>query len=128
MNASIDDVAIPEGCNGFGVTEDWVERVVVVTASGDIDMLTAPQLDAAIYAARRKEPSALIVDLTKVTFLASAGMNLLIAVHREVSRYARFGVIADGPTTSRPLKLTGIDDVVAVYRSLADGLSAFADA
>jgi anti-sigma B factor antagonist len=114
--------------DGFDVTENWFERVVVVTPVGEIDLLTAPQFRDAIYRASRKEPAAMIVDLTRVTFLASAGMNLLLAMHREVTRSAQFGIVADAPTTSRPLTMTGIDRIVGVYRLLSAALDAFKEA
>jgi anti-sigma B factor antagonist len=109
----------------FTVTESWVERTVVVAVSGDLDMLTAPELAEAIQAASGKEPATLIVDLSRVEFLASAGINVLITVHRDIGPSARFGVVADGPATSRPLKLIGVDTVFAVYRTLDDALVAF---
>jgi anti-sigma B factor antagonist len=108
---------------GFGVAESWVERTVVVAVSGDLDIATVPELAEAIQAAVRKEPAALIVDLSQVDFLASAGMSLLIAVHEEFGPSGRFGVVADGPSTSRPLKMIGIDRVIDVYRSLEEALS-----
>ena len=108
---------------GFCVAEDWVERTVVVAVSGDLDIATVPELAEAIRAAVRKAPAALIVDLSQVDFLASAGMSLLIAVQKDIGPSARFGVVADGPSTSRPLKMIGIDSVIDVYRSLEDALS-----
>ena len=47
----------------------------MVAAWGDLDVATAPELADAIQAAARKEPAALIVDLSRVDFLASAGMT-----------------------------------------------------
>ncbi|MDV3135355.1 STAS domain-containing protein [Mycobacterium sp. 29Ha] len=106
----------------FGVAEHWVECGVVVAVWGDLDLATAPKLADAIEAAVRKRPAALIVDLTRVDFLASVGMTLLITAHREIAPSARFGVVADGPSTGRPLKMTGIDTIVDVYRSLDEAL------
>jgi anti-sigma B factor antagonist len=119
---------VPTGRVGFNIAENWVERVVVVAVTGDVDMITVPDLAEAIDAAARKEPSALIVDLSKVEFLASAGINLLVAVHREITFSARFAVVADGPATSRPLKLIGIDEIVALYSTLDEALADFVDA
>jgi anti-sigma B factor antagonist len=107
---------------GIGVEEKWVGRVVVVAVSGDVDMLTAPQLAGAINDAYRKGPAALIVDLSEVEFLASAGMTVLIQAHRDIATSARFGIVADSPATSRPLTLIGIDTVVAVYPTLGAAL------
>ena len=107
------------------IEEFWTERMVVVAVTGDLDLLTTPQLDHAILSALRKQPTALIVDLTRVDFLASVSMNLLVAVHQKITPAARFGVVADGPATRRPMKLIGIDSVVALYQSLGDALDAF---
>ena len=44
--------------------EQWHGRIVVVSATGAVDMLIAPQLETAIRAAHRKNPTGLIVDLS----------------------------------------------------------------
>lgn len=100
-------------------TENWVGRVAVVAVSGDLDMLTAPQLRDAVQAALGKDPTGLIVDLTNVEFLGSAGMQVLMETHNQTDdTETRFAVVAEGPATSRPLKITGIADMVALFSSL----------
>ncbi|MGO4445938.1 STAS domain-containing protein [Mycobacterium sp. 2YAF39] len=110
---------------GFSVVEKWVERTVVVAAAGDLDLATVPELADAIQAAARKEPTALIVDLSRLDFLASAGMSLLIEAHRDIEPKARFGVVADGPCTSRPLKMIGLDSIFDLYSTLDEALAEF---
>jgi anti-anti-sigma factor len=112
-----------ETANGLGLTETWSGDVAVVGVSGELDMLTAPELARVIEAAARKNPAALVVDLSAVEFLASAGMSTLITAHEVVAPRARFAVVADGPATSRPLRLVGIDQIFAVYRTLDDALA-----
>lgn len=106
----------------FGVAQSWVGRTVVLTVSGAVDMLTAPALAEAIGAAAREHPSALIVDLSPVDFLASAGMSELITAQEELAPAMRFGVVADGPVTRRPLRIVGVDQVVPLHRTLEDAL------
>ena len=55
-------------------------------------------------------------------FLASAGMGVLIAAQDELAPAIRFAVVADGPATSRPLKLVGVTDVVDLYATLDEAL------
>ena len=119
------EAANSPGHDELTIEEFWTGRMVVVTVTGDLDILTTPQLDHAIRSAMRTEPTAVIVDLTGVDFLASVGMNLLAAAHREITPIARFGVVADGPATSRVMKLIGIDSVVALYQTLGEALDAF---
>jgi anti-sigma B factor antagonist len=110
------------GRDGLDLEEYWVDRVVVVAAAGTVDMLTAPELTEAIGVAAAQSPAAVIIDLSKVDFLASAGMSVLLEVHEEVTPHARFGVVADGPVTRRPMTLVGLDSVITLYRTLDDAL------
>jgi anti-sigma B factor antagonist len=108
-------------------TENWTGQVAVVAASGDLDMLTAPQLREAIEAALSKSPAGLIVDLTEVEFLGSAGMQVLMETHNQTDgTQTRFAVVAEGPATSRPLKITGIADLIDLFSSLDVALDNFA--
>jgi anti-anti-sigma factor len=114
------------GGGDFAITESWVERVVVLSLTGELDMLTAPGVETAIASATSKEPSAVIVDLTKVRFLASAGMSVIVAAYLDITPTAQFGIVADGVAVRRPLKLTGIDTLVTLFPTLADALADFA--
>lgn len=103
---------------GCVITEEWTGRTVVISAAGVLDMLTSPQLEASITAAMQKDPSVIIVDLTDVDFLASAGMGVLVAARDQVNGKVNFGVVASGPATSRPLKLVGLAELIGLYPSL----------
>jgi anti-sigma B factor antagonist len=122
--------AAPEGtptrseASTCSVTERWVDRVVVVSVSGVVDILTAPQLETAIGAALAQQPAGLVVDFSDVDFLASVGMGVLVAAHEEAGLDIRFSVVAYGPATSRPLKLIGIAEIVALYATLDEALAA----
>jgi anti-anti-sigma factor len=111
----------------FEVGKRQVDRAVVLTVSGLVDMLSAPQLAEAIRTALAAEPAALIVDLSKVDFLASAGMTVLMTAQGEVVPPTRFAVVANGPATSRPIKLMGLDSVLSLYSTLDSALSRVAD-
>jgi len=96
-----------------------VGRVAVIAASGELDMLTAPQLRDAVQAALDKSPEGLIVDLTNVDFLGSAGMQVLMEARNQTDGTStRYAVVAEGAATSRPLKITGIADLIDLFASL----------
>jgi anti-sigma B factor antagonist len=111
------------GVQDFDVQLKWIDRVVVVSVNGDIDALTAPRLNDEIVAVLPKEPSAVIVDLSAVDFMASSGMSVLVSAHERVTHTAQFGVVADGPGTSRPLKLMGLDAIIALHPTLEHALA-----
>lgn len=114
----------PVAASNCVLTERWVDRVAVVLVSGVVDMLTSSQLEAAIDSALEQRPAAVVVDFTDVDFLASAGMGVLVAAHDKAGSEVKFSVVADGPATSRPLKLVGIAEIVDLYPTLDGALAA----
>lgn len=120
--ATADD-ATPASGSTCVVSERSIDEVAIVAASGVVDMLTAPQLEEALRAALDKKPASLVVDLTEVEFLASAGMGVLVAAHDEAGTVTRLCVVAEGPATSRPLKLVGIADIVPLFATVDEAVA-----
>lgn len=106
------------------VEQQRIGEIDVLLVAGVIDMLTAPQLEEAIAAAGKESPRGVIVDLSAVDFLASAGMGILVAARDELPPSVQFAVVADGPATSRPLRLVGIADLVGLHATLDEALAA----
>jgi anti-sigma B factor antagonist len=100
------------------------EGVAVLTVGGEIDLATAPVLEGAIADALAENPPALVIDLSPVQFLASAGLQILVATQEKLGGSAHFAVVANGPATSRPIQLTGLDEIFALYPTLDDALNA----
>jgi anti-sigma B factor antagonist len=102
----------------FDIRATSTGKVLLLEVHGDLDALTAPQLADAIAASLAERPPALIVDLSKVDFLASAGMSVLIAGNHAAKGARRFGVVADGTIAARPMKLVGLDGILTIYPTL----------
>lgn len=105
------------------VVEHWRESTVVVNCTGVLDMLTAPHLEERLATVSAKQPTAVVVDLTDVDFLASHGMNVLLTVRRNLEPHVAFAVVADGPATSRPLTLIGVAEVINMCATLDEALA-----
>jgi len=99
--------------------------IAVLKVEGDIDLATVPALEAAISEALIPRPTGLVIDLSAVGFLASAGLQALVATHNSVSETADFAVVANSAATSRPIQLTGLDQIFALYPTLDEALTAF---
>jgi anti-sigma B factor antagonist len=98
--------------------------IAVLTVSGVVDLATAPALEEVTGQLIAQKPMGLVVDVSNVTFLASVGLKILAATHRDLTPTGCFAVVADGPATSRPIKLTHLDEVFPLYPTLDDGLAA----
>ncbi|WP_160097208.1 anti-sigma factor antagonist [Kibdelosporangium aridum] len=112
---------------------DWLDiahRVVdgtlVVVVSGEVDLHTAPSLRAAVTAGiDQTSASPCILDLTKVTFLDSAGLTALLdaTCHAE-ARHEPLRIIVDGNRpVIRPIEITGLDDTLRLYHSIDEALN-----
>jgi anti-anti-sigma factor len=117
-------VANQPAASSCTIEQQRIGQIEVLSVAGVVDMLTAPQLEEAIAAAAKESPQGVIVDLGAVEFLASAGMGVLVATRDELPESVRFAVVAEGPATSRPLKLVGIAEVVGLYATLDEALAA----
>lgn len=106
----------------FGVQRHWVDQVVVVAVSGEVDALTAPQLSAAIDEAMAGSPVAVIVDLSQVSFLAAAGLSVLLTTHGQVTPNVGFGVVAGGMAARRPITVLGLDHVLLLCPTVEDAV------
>lgn len=124
MASHPDQVSSGGAAVNCAVEQRRIGAACVVSVAGTVDMLTAPQLQTAIAVAAEGAPPALVVDLTDVEFLASAGMSVLVAAQADLVPAVRFAVVADGPSTSRPLKLVGIADLIDMFATLDEALAA----
>lgn len=106
--------------HGCAINEEWHGRSVVLSVSGVLDMLTAPQLEASLTGSLTRNPVSIIVDLTEVDFLASAGMGALVAARDLAGDDVRFAVVASGPATSRPLTLVGLADLLGLRPNMEE--------
>jgi anti-sigma B factor antagonist len=123
-NVVVDSHIASAAHGGCVVSEKWTGPTVVISVVGVLDMLTAPQLKEVIAASLPKNPSTIIIDLSEVDFLASAGMGVLVEARERADGTMRFGVVADGPATSRPLKLVGLADMIGLHPTLDEARSA----
>jgi anti-sigma B factor antagonist len=102
-----------------------VSGVPVVTAPEEIDVISAPELRAALLWAAGHGHGTLVVDMTQTRFCDSSGLHTVLAAHRRAQ--AEGGqlllVALPGTTVLRVLALTGIDRIIANFTTLDDALA-----
>ena len=68
----------------FGAEASRSNGQAVVAVHGEVDLYTAPRLWEAIDTAMASTPHELVIDLTDVTFLDSAGLSVLVRAHKRL--------------------------------------------
>jgi anti-anti-sigma factor len=109
-------------CVDFGVTVEHRAGTVVLCVRGELDVTTTPGLQESIVLALRRKPGVLVIDLSAVSFLASAGLVALASATRMAADGTTVRVVVSGRECARPIYLTGLDAVLALHPSIEDAL------
>ncbi|WP_345604988.1 STAS domain-containing protein [Pseudonocardia adelaidensis] len=100
---------------------------LVLVVRGEVDLSTGGRLmEAGNEALHESAQRPVILDLTKVDFLSSSGLGLLVALHddgRELGAPLRVVVDPTRPVI-RPIRTMGLDEVLSLYRTLDEALAA----
>ncbi len=93
--------------------------IAVLEVDGDVDHVVRTMLRAAMAAALARSPRALVVDLSRVGFFASAGLSALAWLH-EAARKAGIGVtlVATQRSVLMPLAVTRVDDLFDIHQTV----------
>ncbi|MGO9725458.1 MAG: STAS domain-containing protein [Streptosporangiaceae bacterium] len=95
----------------------------VIYVTGEIDLYTAPRLQAELMSALRgTEAVRLIVDMSGIEFCDSTGMNVfLMARGRAQEQGGDLQLAAPRPMIKKVLQVTGLDSVFTVLPEPAAG-------
>jgi anti-sigma B factor antagonist len=88
-----------------------------LTVTGEVDSSSAPVLRQHLDALLDDDVRELIIDLTAVSFLDSAGLCVLAAAHRRaVAQETGLRVLASSGAVVRPLQITGLWQLLSAER------------
>jgi anti-sigma B factor antagonist len=95
----------------------------IVAVTGEIDLFTAPEFKQRISAPIDAGRSYVIVDLSETTFIDSSSLGVLIGAHRRLKlRGGSLVVVCDNDAIVKTFRITGLDGVFTLVRSLDDAL------
>ena len=125
--AAVDDQSRgePAGEQLLRVTVHREPSAIVVVVQGEVDMLTVDRLREAVNEALDDAVGqAVIVDLTEVTYLGSHGLAALEQASSSAEqRHEPLRLVVDDTrAVIRPIQLSGLEDVLALYYSVDDAL------
>src|SRR6201989_3258583 len=89
----------------FEVEAHEIDGVAVVVVRGEVDLVTAPQLEAAVDQAilDHGAPRPLLVDLAECTFMDSSGLAIILRAQDRLRAGARRGPLPSTLGRSRSL-------------------------
>lgn len=87
----------PRGPVKLGLLEEIEHQRTLLRLSGELDLLTAPKLAARLDEAVRQREGDVVVDLSEVEFVDSAGLHALLNGQRRLIRLSRRLSVICGP-------------------------------
>lgn len=97
-------------------------RSTVITVRGEVDLDNASELDEALAAAARVSPAPVVLDLAAVTFADSTTINVILRAHGVLGPRLRLAALS--PFLDRVLSITGVSDVLRVFRTVEEASQA----
>lgn len=115
----------PDGHRPLDISQRTIDGTVVVEVAGEVDLVTAPELHAAIVTALGEAgDGGCVADLTDVTFLGSPGLTALLNATQEAEhRREPLKIVVDSNRpVIRPIEITGLDQVLRLYHTVEEAL------
>lgn len=108
----------------FAVRLTERDDMVVVTITGELDMLTVPRAAPVLNeGVARGKP--MVIDMSGLSFFSSAGLSLLVQLNEQrQDPPLDVRLVADQRVVVLPLELTGLRDLFPIHATLDEALAA----
>lgn len=114
----------PEPSPRLGITCWVVDKISVLTVSGEIDHTTGEQFHQALSTVHTEPPVRTVVDLSGVTFMDSSGLRAIIMAYRATQNTQGWiRLAAPTPAVRRVVEIIGLDTVIDSYPSVDQALT-----
>jgi anti-sigma B factor antagonist len=98
-------------------------HAVVLTAEGELDAYSAPELNDSLEDARVRELDRFVADLSKVSFMDSTALGLLVRTVKDVvDRGGRARIVLPKTSARRIFEITTLDRILPVAASRAEAV------
>jgi anti-sigma B factor antagonist len=116
------------GLIDFGLAEETVdERTHILIPRGEVDVLTAPQLGSRLLGLADAGKTLMVVDLSKVTFMDSTGLGVLLDALRQLAiRHGRLALVCPTERILRPFQVSGLVGRLPIFTSREAALGGLA--
>ncbi len=97
----------------------------VLPLEGEIDLHVSPQIGASLATLIAQKPSQMVVDLSKVTYIDSSGLAVLIEAMQNVDHYGGKFALSGLQESVRPIfEIARLDQVFRIFPDTASALGA----
>ena len=103
-------------------------QITTVAVTGSVDALTAAELTETINKEIEDGHANLVVDLSGLAFMSSAGLRSLLGAVKETrSHGGDLRIVSTNPGIDKVLKMSGFHNIAKVFTSQPDAVASFGD-
>ncbi len=109
------------------VTTEQFKRCDLVKAVGRVDSKTAPQLAKAFEAITEDDRFKIVLDMSEIDFVSSAGLRVMISVQKTCKRWNRGEMVLAGVSAkiNDVMDLAGFVPLFKFYEKSIDAVGSF---
>jgi anti-anti-sigma factor len=109
----------------LSLTSEVTDRAIVVHAVGEVDHLTAVRLSNELSKAGQEasETRPLVLDMTSISFITSAGLAVLVAHHQDQQEHHELRIAIGESPVGQSLRRTGLHEFLSTYDTLEAALA-----
>ncbi|MCI0711706.1 MAG: STAS domain-containing protein [Chloroflexi bacterium] len=108
------------------LNQQELKRVLLIEVSGRVDSTTADQLGKALNDAIDEGQSQLVLDLSRVDYMSSAGLRELVSALKRLQRgRGDLRLAALSERVEEVLELAGLDEIFKIYETQVEAVGSF---
>ena len=97
----------------LNITKKLEGDTLTVVLEGRLDTMTAPELEAELNASL-KDAEALVMDFSKLEYISSAGLRVLLSAHKVMSAKEGMTVTNVNEIVAEVFEVTGFADILNI--------------
>jgi anti-sigma B factor antagonist/stage II sporulation protein AA (anti-sigma F factor antagonist) len=108
------------------IAEEQKGDVLIVTVKGRLDAISSPTAERHVFDLINDGANKLILDLSSVDYLSSAGMRMLLSTTKKLkSQSGKLVLCSVTPNVMDVLKISGFDHVLDIVKTQDEALKKF---
>jgi anti-anti-sigma factor len=110
------------------ISLNQLEDTTVVSISGSVDALTAPEVTNFLHSKIAGGQRRLVLDLSRVDFMSSAGLRAILAALKSSRQEGGdLRLAAAQPGVARVLKMSGFTKILKAFPSVVEAVESYQD-
>jgi anti-sigma B factor antagonist len=109
------------------LSKEISDGVVVIKAGGDLTAATSGPLEELVRAEIAGGAKRMVVDLSEVRYVASAGLRVFMIAAKSIGADGRFLLSGANASVRQVLDMTGLSGIIGVHQATQDAIASAAE-